>query len=165
MPGEPQFKPIPPVPESLDRLDEARRGVPLVPGDSDDCCTRVSRTLGLTDRQLGETWLVFLRALSLVTVGDRGYRRIREDVGTDELGRRFRERVVGADDVITAVEAATEPIDANGVFERIRGTVPTWERRRHEDWESVWRERTDRVLAWAALFGQVEHVDDGYTIP
>ncbi len=163
MSGDARFKPVPPVPNSLDRLDEARRAVPLVPSDSDDCCARVARTLGLADRGAGERWLVFLRALSLVEVGDRGYRRTREDIETDELGRRFRERVVGADAVLDAIEDADDPLDADSVFECVRGTVPAWERRRHDDWASGWRDRTGRLLGWAVLFELLVETDDAYT--
>ncbi|MCL9813218.1 hypothetical protein [Natranaeroarchaeum aerophilus] len=152
MSGDARFKPVPPAPDSLDRLHEARQAVPLVPGDSDDCCARVARNLALDNRQQGETWLVFLRALSLVEAGDRGYHRTREDVETAELGARFRDRVVGADDVLSAVEDADEPQGVDRIFERVRETVPSWERRRHDNWESVWRERTARLLGWAVLF-------------
>ncbi len=162
MSGDARFKPVPPTPASLDRLYEARSAVPLVPSDSDDCCARVRRGLGLADRDAGRTWLVFLRALSLVDRSDRGYRRTREDVSTDELGRRFRERVVGADDVLAAVEAADEPLSVDAVFERVQETVPAWERRRHEDWRAVWRNRTERLLEWARLLELVERVDGGY---
>lgn len=163
MSGDARFKPVPPAPESLDRLHEARAAVPLVPSDSEDCCTRVVRALGLADRGAGETWLVFLRALSLVEAGDRGYHRTREDVETAELGGRFRDRVVGADDVLSAVEDADEPLGVDRIFERVRETVPSWEQRRHDDWEAVWHERTARLLGWAVLFELLVETDDAYT--
>ena len=162
MSGDARFKPVPPAPESLDRLHEARAAVPLVPSGSEDCCARVARALGLADRGTGETWLVFLRALSLVEAGDRGYHRTREDVEIAALRARFRERVVGADDVLSAVEDADEPLGVDRIFERVSETVPAWERRRHDDWEAVWRDRTGRLLGWATLFEFLEETDGRY---
>lgn len=163
----PKFKPVPEPVGSLEELTEARRAVPLVPDAEDDCCARLQRRLELSSRRDAEAWLTFLRALGLVERTSRGYARTRDDADEAALEAALRERVVGADDVLdaatemdAAIEANAEaeegaegaaPVDA--VFERVRETVPEWERRRHDDWEAVWRDRTERLLGWAALFG------------
>lgn len=162
MTADAKFKPVPPAPDDLTRLDDARRGVPLVPSEDSDCCARIARRLELQDRDAGQTWFTFLRALRLVERSKRGYTRRREDLDTDALGERFRGRVVGADEVVTAVEAAEKACDVAAVFERVAETVPTWERNRHGDWEAVWRDRTARLLDWAVLFDLIDRTGGGY---
>jgi hypothetical protein len=151
-----RFKPVPEPPASLDALAEARRAVPLVPDAEADCCARLQRRLDLNDRQQAETWLMFLRALGLVERKRDGFARTRGDLDRDALAAAFRDRVVGAAAVLDAVESAEEPITVSEAFAAVRETVPEWERRRHDDWAAVWRDRTARTLAWAALFGSVE---------
>ena len=148
----PRFKPVPEPPESLDGLSEARQAVPLVPDPQGDCCARLQRQLDLTSRRDAETWLTFLRALELVKRTQRGYARTRDDLCRDELAAAFRERIVSAE---TALDAAAESADEDAVdaaFEAVREDVPEWEHRRHDDWEAVWRDRTERLLGWGELF-------------
>ncbi|SNZ06970.1 hypothetical protein SAMN06269185_1349 [Natronoarchaeum philippinense] len=148
----PRFKPVPEPPESLDGLSEARQAVPLVPDAQADCCARLQRQLELTSRQDAETWLTFLRALELVKRTQRGYARTRDDFDRDELATALRERVVGAETVLDAAAESAEENAAGAAFEAVREDVPEWERRRHDDWEAVWRDRTERLLGWVALF-------------
>jgi len=164
-----QFKPVPEPPESLERVEEARRAVPLVPDPRADCCARLqdriepgsrqdaeaqgaSSPVSLT-RQDAETWLTFLRALELVERKQSGYARTRHDLDRDELAAAFRERVVGADAALDAAAGRSGDAAVEAAFEAVRESAPEWERRRHDDWEAVWRDRTERLLAWGALFG------------
>jgi len=156
-----QFKPVPEPPDSLEGIEEARRAVPLVPDAQADCCARLQDRIGLGSRQDAETWLTFLRALELVERKQNGYARTRHDLDRDELATTFRERVVGADDALDAAaglsgDAASEltrDAAVEAAFEAVREEVPEWERRRHDDWKAVWRDRTERLLGWGALFG------------
>jgi len=149
----PRFKPVPEPPDSLEKVEEARRAVPLVPDAQADCCARLQDRLDLATRQDAETWLTFLRALELVERKERGYARTRHDFDQDELAASLRDRVVGADDALDAAAGRSDEAAVDAAFEGIRGSVPEWERRRHDDWEPVWRARTERLLAWGALFG------------
>lgn len=154
-----RVKVVPPVPESLERLREARAAVPRVPRPEDDCCTRVIDA-GVADaRDEAKEWLTFCRALGLVERGERGYRRAGE-FDADRLPERFRERTFGAREVLAALEAGAEtPME---VFEAVRERVPEWERRHHDDFEPVWRERVERLLGWAVLFGLADRDGDRY---
>ena len=80
------------------------------------------------------------------------------------LGDPFRRRVYLAADLLDVLAAASEPLSAAAVFERLQEVVPAWERNRHADPTRVWRERTERLAAWAALFGLVDHQADGYAL-
>jgi len=156
-----QFKPVPEPPDSLERVEEARRAIPLVPDPEADCCARLQDRLELASRQDAETWLTFLRALELVERKQSGYARTRHDLDRDELAAAFRERVLGADAALDAAAGQMEDAAAGqsgdaavqAAFEAVRDSVPEWERRRHDDWEAVWRDRTKRLLAWGALVG------------
>ena len=96
-----RLKPVPDPPADLDALREFQRAIPLVPGDTDDCCARLRRRRDLSDRQTANDWLAFLRALDLVEETSRGFSRadaeptpdrVRE--GLCEIGRAScRERV------------------------------------------------------------------------
>jgi len=149
----PRFKPVPEPPESLERVEEARRAIPLVPDPQADCCARLQDRLDLATRQDAETWLTFLRALELVERKQSGYARTRHDIDRDELAAAFRERVVGSDAALNAAAGQSGDAAVEAAFEAVRDSVPEWERRRHDDWEAVWRDRTERLLAWGTLFG------------
>lgn len=153
-------KVLPKPPASLDRLEEVRSAVPLVPGSVDDCCTRLQGRAGVPSRDGAREWLTFLDALGLATEGDRGFSRTREDPDEATLAERFRERVFLVEDVLDALEEDLQEADA--VFEAVRDEVPQWERSRHTDWEGEWRERVYRILEWAALFGLAEREDLQY---
>lgn len=153
---------VAPGPVDADLLVAVRDAVPLVPGSVDDCCARILDRTAVADRDAAADWLTFCDALGLAARTDRGYRRTDRDPDPEELGEAFRDHVFLAADLLDAVAAADDPLDADGTFERVRGSVPEWERNRHADWAAVWRGRAERLLDWAVLFGLVEHREGGY---
>jgi hypothetical protein len=156
-----RFKEIPPVPDSLSFLDDARRAVPLVPGSEDDCCARLQRRTDVPDRETARTWLTFLRALELAAETDAGYARTDREVDREALAASFRDRVFGAAEAVSLL--SDHPLTAAEAFEQFRPTVPQWERHRNpRTWENDWAERVERLLEWAALFGLAERTDAGY---
>lgn len=160
-----KFKPVPEPPESLDFLAEVQRAVPLVPGSTEDCCSRIVSRTGVPARDEARRWLTFLRALGLASETERGFARTRREVEREAVAEAFEERVFGAREVLELLADADEPLDADAVFEGFRDTVPTWERHHEPDsWETVWRERVGRVLDWAVLLELVERADDGYLV-
>lgn len=156
-----QFKVVPPAPDSLEALETARRAVPLVPRSETDCCTRVMDRAGVPARDEAREWLTFMRALGLVAETERGYHRTRDPFDPDRLAEAFRERVYGADDLLAALDSE-EPVSPDEAFERFADSVPDWERSRHTDWRTVWRERVERTLDWAVLFGLAGSEGEGY---
>ncbi|ELZ94010.1 hypothetical protein C440_10333 [Haloferax mucosum ATCC BAA-1512] len=153
-------KPVPPAPDSLDRLWNAHAAVPLIPGSEDDCCGRVAERLDVTPDE-GRDWLVFCQSLGLAREVSRGFERVRDDWQQEELKDAFVERVFGAREVLDAL--GDEPRSTGDVFEAFEPTVPRWERHRDPDgWESRWQTRVERLLDWAVLFGVAERNDDGY---
>lgn len=155
-----KFK-VAPAPVEIAVLEAVHDAVPLVPGSTDDCCARIVARTEIATREDAEAWLPFLDALGLAERTDRGYRRERREIAPAELAAPFRDRVFCVEELLTAV-AADGPLSAADAFERVRETVPTWERNRHADWEDVWRERVRRLLDWAGLFGCVERRGDEY---
>lgn len=159
-----RVKVVPPAPDDLDGLRRVGAALPLVPDGEESCCARLTREAGVADTETAREWLPFLVALGLAEEGPGGYSRVREEAGRDELAGRFREGVFAAEEALAALDAADEPLDAAAVFDELRDRVPTWERNRSADWEAVWRERTDRLLAWAALLGLAERAGDGFMV-
>jgi len=158
-----QFKLVPPVPDSLDDLDVARRAVPLVPASEDDCTERLLRRLDLPSRDVARTWLTFLRALGLAAETDRGFRRTEVEPTPDRLRRRLLDRVFLARPVRDAVAAADAPMAAAAAFDAVRDRVPPWERHKNpRTWESVWRDRVADLLGWLALVDVVDRREAGY---
>lgn len=157
-----KFKPVPEPPEGLDGVADAQRAVPLVAGSENDCCARLGNRLGLP-REDARTWLTFLRALELAEETDSGFARTRRDVDQDALAAAFRKRVFGASDLLTVLDAADRPLSSDETFDRFADRVPTWERHKNPgSWETIWRERVDNLLGWAALLGIAERTADGY---
>ena len=158
-----RFKPVPDAPDSLDALAAVQGAVPLVPGSEDDCCARLVRRCDLPDRDAARTWLTFLRALELAEeTADGSYRRRRADPDPAALRESFREKVFGARELLDALGSSDDALDADAAFAALRGRVPRWERHRSASWEADWRDRTARLLAWAALLGLAERRDGGY---
>lgn len=156
-----EFKPVPEPPERFETLETVRSAVPRVPQPEDDCCLRVqSRIEAVPDRDDASDWLTFLRALGLVDEYDRGYARTGDDPEREQLAERFLDRIVLAETVYEAL--GDQPATAEAVFERVRDSVPEWERRRTDDWEAVWRDRVRRLLDWAVLFALATRADGGY---
>lgn len=162
-----RFKIVPPAPDSLDALAAACEAVPRVPKPEEDCCARVVAAGVTGARDEASEWLTFARALGFVAEGERGYRRVAAFDPDDPADRatlreQFRERVYGVEELLAVLAAADGPVGAGTAFDRFRDRVPAWERRRHDDAETVWRERVERLLGWAALLGLAERVDGEY---
>lgn len=159
-----KFKLVPDPPASLDRVAEAHRAVPLVPGSEDDCCARLMRRLDFPSRDVARTWLTFLRALELAERTEAGsFVRRRTDPTPDRLRRAFRERIFGAEDVFSMLSA--DPTTAAEAYEAFEDRVPTWEHHKNPtEWRTIWRERTEAILEWFVLFGAAAERDDGYVL-
>ncbi|SEO27048.1 hypothetical protein SAMN04487948_101443 [Halogranum amylolyticum] len=158
-----KFKLVPPAPDDLDVVADAQRAVPLVPGSEDDCCARLMRRLDLPSRDVARTWLTFLRALELAEETSSGFRRIRVDPTETQLRETFRRRVFGAEEVVTTLETAENPLTVDDVFETFAEHVPVWEHYKNpNEWEVVWRDRVGEILEWLVLLGSAERTDAGY---
>jgi hypothetical protein len=157
-----RFKHVPRAPESVERVFESRRAVPLVPDTRDDCCTRLMERVGLPERDEAARWLTFLRALGLVAEHERGYARTREDVDANGLVNRFLDGVYLAPAVRDAVANADEPVSADAVFDAVASEVPQYERNKYPDsWREVWGDTVARELDWLALLGELDATEDG----
>lgn len=154
-----KVKPVPVPPETVDRPFEIRDALPLVPEPEESCCDRLVRRAGVEDAEAARDWLTFLRGLDLVAEGSSGYHRTR--VEPDDLSEALLEGVYGAREIRTILDDAGEPLAADEVFERFEA-VPRWERHRNPDWETVWRERVDRLLGWLALAGLADRRNGTY---
>jgi hypothetical protein len=157
-----RLKSVPEPPASLSFVGDAQRAVPLVPGSEDDCCARLMRQTGVEPRDEARRWLTFLRALELVAEHDAGFARERVDPEQVALRDAFERRVFAAREVLDALRAADEPLDAEAVFEQVVDVVPQWERNKRPTWREDWQDRVDRLLGWAVLLGLAERVDGGY---
>ncbi|WP_410766918.1 hypothetical protein [Haloferax sp. DFSO60] len=155
-------KPVPPAPESLDRLEDAHSGVPLIPGSEDDCCSRIADRLDVS-RDEGRDWLVFCQSLGLAREASRGFERIRDEQSTGDLRDAFVEHVFGAREAIEIL--GDDPQSTDEIFEQFEQYVPRWERHRDpEGWELRWRTRVERLLEWAVLFELAEKQESGYVV-
>lgn len=155
-----RYKVVPPV-RDVAFLRAVADALPLVPGTVEDCCARIRDRTAVPARDEAREWLTFCRALGLAAETERGYHRVGDEPGEEEIVAGFRDRVFGAREVLEAVgDGAT----ATAVFEEIRAGVPQWERAREEDWESTWQERTERLLGWAVVFGLVERESEEYRV-
>jgi hypothetical protein len=154
------------VPAPADRalLSEVHGALPLVPGSVEDCCTRIRDRTTVPSRDEAREWLTFAEALGLAVDTDRGYHRVRDPPGDEELASTFVENVFPVEEVLDALADASEPLDAAGVFARVRDDVPKWERDRYADWEDEWTDRITVVLDWCVAFGLAECVDGRYAI-
>lgn len=156
-------KSLPPPPDDLATLREARAAVPLVPGTEDDCCARLQRRLGLPSRDVASTWLDFLRGLGLAEEGPSGFTRVRGDADDEALAEALLAGVFGARETLDVLAAADRPLDVDAVAERTEDLATAWERGRHgTGWRGVWRDRTADLLDWLALLGLAERTGDGY---
>jgi hypothetical protein len=155
-------KPVPPV-RGLAGLRAVREALPLVPGSTDDCCRRLIERADVPDRNSARSWLAFLVAVGAAARDGDAYYRGTEMPETAALAASFRENVFGVTEVLDALSAAGS-LTADAVFQRTRSVVPQWERNRDPEWESTWRDRTERLLAWAVVFDIVRKTDDGYRL-
>lgn len=153
-----KFKVVP-APRSRSFLRDAQQSLPLVPSSEDDCCALLMADTRINSRDTAREWITFLQALDLVAESDGRYYQ-RQNRSVNEITAAFREQVYAAEEILQTLDA--EETTANEVFERVRETVPAWERSRHDDWETVWRERVRRILEWAVEFDLAERSADGY---
>ena len=157
-----RYKVVPPV-RDVAFLRAVAGAVPLVPGSVEDCCTRIRDRTEVPARDDAREWLTFCTALGLTAETDRGYHRVREGPDREALAGNFRERVLGAREVLSAV-GAEGPLEVEGALQAVRPVVPRWERSRHADWEAEWRERTARLLGWGAELGLLTRGEEGYRL-
>jgi hypothetical protein len=103
-----------------------------------------------------------MQALGLAAESERGFHRVRGDVTVAELNAAFVENVFGARELVEALRASDDPLTADEGLGVLREEIPQWERARYPDWEEEWRERIERLLAWATVFGLADSTDGGY---
>lgn len=152
-----KVKLVPPPPDSLDIVAEARKAVPLVPGGEEDCCTRIMARLDIPGRDQARVWLTFLRGLGLVEETARGFVRTRTEV---DLAPAFHEGIYGAAELVEILEAEPGPVSVETATERF--SIPEWERHRRQDPETHWREQVRDRLDWLVLLGEARRTDEGY---
>jgi len=111
---------------------------------------------------VARTWLTFLRALELAEETDSGFRRIDREPTPENIRKSFHGRVFGASDTLDVLGEAEGPLTPEQAFERLRETVPGWERERRASWVEHWQERTRRLLDWLVLLDLAAHEDGGY---
>lgn len=166
-----RLKPLPEPPAELedgrtafDAVADAQSAVPLVPGSENDCCARLMRREGFESRDVARSWLTFLRALELAEETDSGFKRTDREPTRENVRESFRERVFGARETLDVLREAEEPLTDESAFDRVRDTVPGWERERRRTWVEHWEARTARLLDWLVILDLAERVDGGYVV-
>ena len=157
-----KFKPVPPAPDEFGFVERAQRAVPLVPDTEADCCARLVDRLDLPSRDSARTWLTFLRALELATETPSGFRRTDRTPTVERCRQSFLDRVFAAEAVHDAL--ADGPLTVDDAFERVRETVPTWERHTDTEWEDAWRDRVATLLDWLVLLDAAECADGRFRV-
>ncbi|ELY86699.1 hypothetical protein [Natrinema altunense] len=167
-----QFKPVPEPPADRTLLATVRRALPATAGAVDDCCQRLVDETPLETRETAATWLTFLRALEVASEEPAGFRRRDASSGTEsdtpddrdreELGRAFRERVYGAETVLTVLERADGPRTVEEVVDAVREQRRAEDRTRPSRATEHRRERIERLLGWAVMFDLAERDRAGY---
>ena len=145
---------------AVELVTATQRAVPLVPGSENDCCARLQRRVGFPSRDVSRTWLTFLRGLGYVEATSDGFRRLRREPTASGVRRGLLDGIVGAREIAAAL--AREPQTEQTAFAAVSEAVPRWERTRTDDWEAVWRGRTDRLLGWFHALGMVTATSEGY---
>jgi len=145
----------------VDALGSTHSALPLVPETVDDCCARVVERTAVPSRDDAREWITFLEALGLAEETSRGYRRVRGTLAPEALAEPFTENVFAVAELLSALETG-ESQSVGEAFDTLRPTIPEWERDRHADWEAVWTDRVERLLAWAAAFGLAVREDGRY---
>lgn len=156
-----RLKPVPEPPSDLDALREYQRAVPLVPGDTDDCCARLRRRCDLPNRQTANDWLAFLRTLGLVEETSRGFVRADAEPTPERVREGLRDGVLFAPEALAALADASrdDPVTPADLFAATRDRVPRHDRARDPEWEAAWRDRAARLLAWLALVDLAARVE------
>lgn len=169
-----RYKAVPPTPPSeVGDADEptgpagilatVRDALPLVPRPEDDCCARlVDRVDWIDDRDAATEWIVFLRALGLAERSDAGYSRVRDEIDREAVAAGFQTNVLGAAEVLDALDGADDPLTTATCFEVVEPIVPEWERQRNDAWREEWQSHVERLLAWATILGLAEEQADGF---
>ena len=157
-----RLKPVPDPPADLDALREYQRAVPLVPGDTDDCCARLRNRCDLPDRQTANDWLAFLRTLGLVEETLRGFVRADAEPTPDRVREGLRDGVLLVPEALAALREASpdDPLTPDDLFAATRDRVPRHDRARNPEWEAAWRDRAVRLLGWLALVDLAAPADD-----
>lgn len=150
-----------PAPRTTRFLFEVRDALPVVPGTVEDCCTRIRDRTDLPSRDDARAWLTFCQALGLASETDRGFHRVRDDPGTEELADRLVANVFPTRELLAVLEAEA-PVTPPAAFDGVRGRIPRWERSRSVDWEDEWTTRTECLLEWCVEFGLATRVDGAY---
>lgn len=147
------LKRVPDPPPTLDALTAYQRAVPLVPGDTDDCCVRLCDCCGLADRQAANDWLAFLRTLELVRETPLGFVRADVDPTAELVRRGLRAGVLHTPVALDLLREATPttPVTPESLFAATRADVPRHDRARDPSWEQTWVARADRLLGWLSL--------------
>ena len=156
-----RLKRVPEPPVDLDALEAHQRAVPLVPGDTDDCCARLRDRCGLANRQAANDWLAFLRTLGLVRETPRGFVRADVDPTAEVVRRGLRDGIVHAPAALKLLREATPttPVTPESLFAATRADVPRHDRARDPSWEQTWVDRADRLLGWFSLVDLATPID------
>ncbi len=152
---------VAPDPADAATLAAVHSALPLVPAAVEDCCGRVTERTTVAGREDAREWIAFLAALGLADETDRGYRCVRADTDPASLSDPFVENVFGVAELLDGLDERGS-LTARSGFEVLRPAVPTWERERRADWERVWTDRAERLLAWSVVFGLATPGSDGY---
>jgi len=152
-----RYKPLPPA-RPLEETREIHRAVPPDPTATDDCCAHLQASVPLPDRSTAREWLGFFEALELVDSDADGYYRLDWPEDGRELGDRFGRRVLGAGELLDAVETHG-PVTAQWLVEHLEDSGAIQERGREElDPET----RIRRLLGWSRQFGLITGSEGGY---
>jgi len=156
-----RLKRVPAPPVDLDALEAHQRAVPLVPGDTDDCCARLRDRCGLVNRQVANDWLAFLRTLGLVRETPRGFVRADVEPTAEGIRRGLRDGVVHVPAALGRLREATPvtPVTPESLFAATRADVPRHDRERDPSWEQTWVARAGRLLGWLSLVDLATPVD------
>ena len=156
-----RLKRVPEPPIDLDALETHQRAVPLVPGDTDDCCARLRDRCGLATRQAANDWLAFLRTLGLVRETPRGFVRADVDPTAEVVRHGLRDGILHAPAALELLHEATptSPVTPESLFAATRADVPRHDRARDPSWEQTWTDRAGRLLEWFSLVDLASPVD------
>jgi hypothetical protein len=156
-----RLKRVPEPPVDLNALEAYQRAVPLVPGDTDDCCARLRDRRGLADRQVANDWLAFLRMLGLVRETPRGFVRADIDPTVEVIQRGLHNGVVHTPAALELLREATPttPVTPESLFTATRADIPRHNRARDPSWEQTWVDRAGRLLGWLALVDLATPID------
>lgn len=150
-----RYKPLPPA-RSLAETREIHRAVPADPTATDDCCSRLQGSAPVPDRSTAREWLGFFEALELVDSDGDGYYRLDWPGDQRELGERLARRVLGASELLEAVEKQG-PVTADRLVEQLEDSSSI-RARDGPDPDT----RVRRLLDWSRQFGVLTESDGEY---